>query len=433
MSARDPFPHLLLPSGRKAGFVLLVLLICVLAHLFVIQWAKDSLAMVSLLDDKEDVIEVTLQTMTTPESRAAIPEPPAPATTASETPPPRLPNIPETNTAPATNEAATPVVTGPEPAPPPGQTSTSAEAANETALAAVAASPTEPVLPPAPSPVQTHAPPEPAPEQTRASPEPSEEPPRASPEPNAEPTRAPPAPVPSQTDVSPSAPSTTADTPRLFSRISLPPSADLSYDAVAIKGSSKVEGRGLVKWVQDGRQYSITGEASVLFLSVLSYRSEGRLSEIGILPELYTEKRMGKSSTNTHFHRERQTISFSASTNNYPVKGGEQDRGSVFWQLAGLARGNPEKLQAGLSFDLIIAGSRTADPWRVTVHGREPVALGQGRTDAWHMSLVRPDGGTDYQLEVWIAPGQDWYPVKIMYVDRKGTSLGLTLSKLEKK
>jgi hypothetical protein len=221
--------------------------------------------------------------------------------------------------------------------------------------------------------------------------------------------------------------------PPLFSRVSLPPSADLSYDALAIKGSSKVEGRGLVKWVQDGRQYSITGEASVLFLSVLSYRSEGRLGEVGILPELYTEKRLGKSSTNTHFHRERQTISFSASTNNYPVKGGEQDRGSVFWQLAGLARGNPEKIQAGLSFELVIAGSRTADPWRVTVHGTESITLGQGRTDAWHMSLVRPDGGTDYQLEVWVAPEQDWYPVKIMYADRKGTSLGLTLSKIEKK
>lgn len=228
-------------------------------------------------------------------------------------------------------------------------------------------------------------------------------------------------------------PAATSETPPLFSRVSLPPSAHLSYDALAIKGSSKVEGRGLVKWVQDGRQYSITGEASVLFLSVLSYRSEGRLDEVGILPELYTEKRLGKSSTNTHFHRERQTISFSASTNNYPVKGGEQDRGSVFWQLAGLARGNPDKIQAGLSFELVIAGSRTADPWRVTVHGTETIALGQGRTDAWHMSLVRPDGGTDYQLEVWVAPEQDWYPVKIMYADRKGTSLGLTLSKIEKK
>ena len=433
MPARYPFPLLPLPSGRKAGFVLLVLVICVVAHLFVIQWAKDSLAMVSLLDDTQDVIEVTLQTTTTPENQAAIPEPPAPATTASETPSPRLPSVPEISTAPATNEAASPVVTGPEPAPPPDQTSTPAEAVNETALAAVATAPTEPVSPPVPSPVQTQAPPETAAEQTRAPTEPSAEQPRTTPEPHAEQTHAPPEPVPSPIDKPPSAPSTTTDTPQLFSRISLPPSADLSYDAVAIKGSSKVEGRGLVKWLQNGRQYSITGEASVLFLSVLSYRSEGRLGEIGILPELYTEKRMGKSSTNTHFHRERQTISFSASTNNYPVKGGEQDRGSVFWQLAGLARGNPEKLQAGLSFDLIIAGSRTADPWRVTVHGREPVALGQGRTDAWHMSLVRPDGGTDYQLEVWIAPGQDWYPVKIMYVDRKGTSLGLTLSKLEKK
>lgn len=170
-----------------------------------------------------------------------------------------------------------------------------------------------------------------------------------------------------------------------------------------------------------------------MFFSVLSYRSEGLLGDLGLLPELYTEKRLGKSSTNTHFHRERQTISFSASTNNYPVKGGEQDRGSVFWQLAGLARGNPDKLQAGLSFELVIAGSRTADPWRVTVHGTESVELTKGKVDAWHMSLIRPDGGTDYQLEVWVAPGQDWYPVKIMYVDRKGTTLGLSLAKLEKK
>jgi hypothetical protein len=226
---------------------------------------------------------------------------------------------------------------------------------------------------------------------------------------------------------------TVTDKPALFSQFSLPPSANLGYDAVAIKGNSKVEGKGLVKWMQDGRQYSISGEASVLFLSVLSYRSEGHLTDVGILPEIYVEKRLGKSSTNTHFHRERQTISFSASTNSYPVKGGEQDRGSVFWQLAGLARGNPDKLQTGLSFELIIAGSRTADPWQVTVLGREPVAMAQGSTDAWHLRIVRQDGGADYQLEVWLAPTQDWYPVKILYVDRKGTTLGLTLATLEKK
>ncbi len=412
MSARDPFPYSLLPSGRKAGFTLLILLLSVLVHLFIIQWAKDSLALVSLLDDQEDLIEVSLQTMIRPPIQKAIPDQPPPVTPASEKSSPRLPDATVTSQPPTANEAAAPTVTEPALAMPSDNTSKPADPVPETAASTVAAPPPEAPASPEPGTTQTRAT-----SQTHAAPEPAL--------------------TPTQSDAPPAAlapaPAATADTPRLFSRISLPPSADLSYDAVAIKGSSKVEGRGLVKWLHDGRQYSITGEASVLFLSVLSYRSEGRLGEIGILPELYTEKRLGKSSTNTHFHRERQTISFSASTNNYAVKGGEQDRGSVFWQLAGLARGNPDKLQAGLSFELIIAGSRTADPWRVTVHGMESIALGQGRTDAWHMSMIRPDGGNDYQLEVWIAPGQDWYPVKIMYVDRKGTSLGLTLSKLEKK
>ena len=400
MSARDPFPYPPLPSGRKAGFVLLVLLFSLLAHLFIIQWAKDSLALVSLLDDEEDVIQVTLQTITRSQAPESTPRQPPPPLPSPEKSPPLLPEAPATSPPPIERETAAPAapaVTGP-PVATPDPMATPADTVSEATATTTTTTPE-----PTPSPSLPHT------SSTRTD-----------------------AHTDTQTTATP-APAATTDTPPLFSRVSLPPSADLSYDALAIKGSSKVEGRGLVKWVQDGRQYSITGEASVLFLSVLSYRSEGRLGEVGILPELYTEKRLGKSSTNTHFHRERQTISFSASTNNYPVKGGEQDRGSVFWQLAGLARGNPEKLQAGLSFELVIAGSRTADPWRVTVHGTETIALGQGRTDAWHMSLVRPDGGTDYQLEVWVAPEQDWYPVKIMYVDRKGTSLGLTLSKIEKK
>lgn len=414
---RDPFPYSLLPSGRKAGFTLLILLVSVLAHLFIIQWAKDSLALVSLLDDQEDLIEVSLHTTTRPPIQEGIPDQTPPVTPASEKSPPRLPDATVTSPPPTANDAATPAVNEPALATPSNNATQPANAVTETAAPTLAVPSPETPASPEPAPTQAHTTSHSNHPQTQAASEP--------------------APTPTQSDTPPpaiaSAPSATADTPRLFSRISLPPSADLSYDAVAIKGSSKVEGRGLVKWLHDGRQYSITGEASVLFLSVLSYRSEGRLGEVGILPELYTEKRLGKSATNTHFHRERQTISFSASTNHYAVKGGEQDRGSVFWQLAGLARGNPDKLQAGLSFELIIAGSRTADPWRVTVHGMEPIALGQGRTDAWHMSLVRPDGGNDYQLEVWVAPGQDWYPVKIMYVDRKGTSLGLSLSKLEKK
>lgn len=386
MSVRHSFPYSLLPSGRQAGFMALILLVSLLAHLFIIEWARDSLALVSLLDDEEEVIQVTLHTPPSPTVERAAPLLPRPASPA-----------PEPSTA-----------SPPAPSPDPGRpadTPTAAQETNtDTAPSTQAANASDSIADPVVAPTAETAPaPVPVPPVSTA---PAEM-----------------APV----------PAAASNTPPLFVRVSLPPSADLSYDAIAIKGNSKVEGRGLVKWVQDGRQYSLSGEASVLFLSVLSYRSEGHLNELGILPERYVEKRLGKSSTHTHFHRERQTISFSASTNSYPVKGGEQDRGSVFWQLAGLARGNPEKLQAGLSFDLIIAGSRTAEPWRVTIQGLETVALARGGVDAWHMTVVRQEGGAEYQLEVWIAPAQDWYPVKIMYVDRKGTSLGLSLSALEKK
>lgn len=400
MSARHSFPYSLLPSGRKAGFMALLLLLSLLAHVLIIDWAKDSLAIVSLLDDDEDVVQVTLQTaLPAPSTKVALPQalPAAPAPDKKSSAPAAIPE-------PAADTAAAPVSANP-PAPV-GDITTEARTNNTTAKPSDSA--TDPVVAPTPEAAST---------MTSA--------PIASPaQAEAEPTNVTSATVPAATVTS---------KPALFSQFSLPPSANLSYDAIAIKGNSKVEGRGQVKWVQDGRQYSISGEASVLFLSVLSYRSEGHLTDLGILPEMYVEKRLGKSSTNTHFHRERQTISFSASTNSYPVKGGEQDRGSVFWQLAGLARGNPDKLQAGLSFELVIAGSRTADPWQVTVLGREPVAMAQGSTDAWHLRIVRQDGGADYQLEVWLAPAQDWYPVKILYVDRKGTTLGLTLATVEKK
>lgn len=406
---RYSFPFSLLPSGRKARFMAMLLFVSLLAHLFVIDWARNSLALVSHLDEDENVVQITLHTAQTPQTQeAALPKPlllsPAPdkASKSAAVPVP-VPETPSANAIPPENNPTAVSDSAPE-----VQPNDLTEKISDSAI--------DPVVAPAPEAEDEL---EAAAALTSTTSTPHTEAGLAM-EMEA-------ATVAAETAVA------ATENPAIFSQFSLPPSADLGYDAIAIKGSSKVEGRGQVKWVQDGLQYSISGEASILFLSVLSYRSEGHLSEAGILPERYVEKRVGKSATNTHFHRERQTISFSASTHSYPVKGGEQDRGSVFWQLAGLARGNPDKLHAGLSFDLIIAGNRTADLWRVTILGREPVALRQGIADAWHMSIVRQDGGFDYQLQVWIAPEQDWYPVKIMYVDRKGTSLGLTLSTLEKK
>jgi hypothetical protein len=206
MSARHPFPHSLLPSGRKAGFMALLLLVSLLAHLFIIDWARDSLTIVSLLDDDEDVVQVTLHTALSPPSpKAALPKPlpssPAPDQTSAPLPTP-VP-VPATETALATGPANPPVAVS-DIAPDAGKNDLAAKPSDSAA---------EPIVSPAP--------------ETAAALTPTAEPATL-------------------TSATPPA-ATVTDKPALFSQFSLPPSANLGYDAVAIKGNSKVEGKGLVK------------------------------------------------------------------------------------------------------------------------------------------------------------------------------------------
>jgi hypothetical protein len=131
--------------------------------------------------------------------------------------------------------------------------------------------------------------------------------------------------------------------------------------------------------------------------------------------------------------RERKTISFSASTATYEIQGGEQDRGSVIWQLVGIARGDPTKLEPGLMFETVIAGSKAADRWRVQVSSKESLTLTDGTITAWHFSLTPAVSSFDYQIDLWLSPEKEWYPVKIMYANRAGANLTMTLEKIQHK
>ncbi len=219
--------------------------------------------------------------------------------------------------------------------------------------------------------------------------------------------------------------------PALFDKISLPPPAELVYTVTAARDGRKLEGKGTINWQPNGTQYSITGEAGILFFTVLSYKSTGTLSDSGIAPELYVEKRFRKSETNTHFHRERKTISFSASTNSYESKGGEQDRASVIWQIASLGRGDSAKFAPGLAFDIMIAGARSASNWRVYVNEKEEITLDGKPTEAWHLTLMPTEQSYELKFELWLAPQKEWYPVKLHYADRNDGYLELLLTKLD--
>ena len=369
------------PPNRKLWLPLAVIAIILIAHLLLIQWVQDSLEFMRLLDADNEPVEIVLRAPTpsaptTPAAPKKIPpaEPtpaiPAPSAVQEVTPAPTAPRV---DTASETNNV-------------PNSESTAQMHAegNATSAASVSLNLSNDV-----------------PEK--------------------------------KSELEPATALKANTPPFLFEQVSFPPSAELRYNALAAQGARSLSGSGNIVWQHDGQSYTLKGEASALLLSLLSYQSSGQLSKAGILPDLYYEKRIGKSATQTHFVRERKTISFSASTATYEIQGGEQDRGSVIWQLVGIARGDPTKLEPGLMFETVIAGSKAADRWRVQVSSKESLTLTDGTITAWHFSLTPAVSSFDYQIDLWLSPEKEWYPVKIMYANRAGANLTMTLEKIQHK
>ena len=371
------------PPNRKLWLPLAVIAIILIAHLLLIQWVQDSLEFMRLLDADNEPVEIVL--------RAPTPSAPAQTTPAA---PKKIPPAEPTPAIPAPSavQEVTPAPTAP-------RVDTASETNN---------------VPNSESTAQMHA------EGNATS--------AASVSPNLSNDV-----TEKKSELEPATALKANTPPFLFEQVSFPPSAELRYNALAAQGARSLSGSGNIVWQHDGQSYTLKGEASALLLSLLSYQSSGQLSKAGILPDLYYEKRIGKSATQTHFVRERKTIIFSASTATYEIQGGEQDRGSVIWQLVGIARGDPTKLEPGLMFETVIAGSKAADRWRVQVSSKESLTLTDGTITAWHFSLTPAVSSFDYQIDLWLSPEKEWYPVKIMYANRAGANLTMTLEKIQHK
>ncbi len=224
---------------------------------------------------------------------------------------------------------------------------------------------------------------------------------------------------------------TASDAKATSYNIDLPPSADLKYDVQKIpQDGAPMYGSGTINWHTDGSKYTVDGDFGVLFITALRFQSSGTIEDSGIAPERYSEKRFRKAETNTHFHRERNTISFSSSTLSYPRTGGEQDRASIVWQLAGIGRGDSEKFIAGTSIDLFVAGTRNAETWQILILGQEDIMIDGVSTSAWHVARAPRAGSHEQKLDIWLAPAQNWYPVRLRYTETNGDYLDMTLTSL---
>jgi hypothetical protein len=93
---------------------------------------------------------------------------------------------------------------------------------------------------------------------------------------------------------------------------------------------------------------------------------------------------------------------------------------------------SPERFVPGATTALQVAGTREADPWQFTVEAREVLALPAGSLAT--LKLTRqPRGAYDTRLEVWLAPGQAYAPVRLRLTPPNGDWLDLQWSGTDKR
>jgi hypothetical protein len=213
----------------------------------------------------------------------------------------------------------------------------------------------------------------------------------------------------------------------------LPPSADLNYELQARHRGFGLKGEAIVTWRAGDGQYVVTAESRVPVLGTITdNRSSGTIDAFGLAPVEFHEKRMRKDPTTTTFDREAKQLRFSDGKQVYPLKGGEQDRASITWQLAAVARGAGAKFKPGSLWPFFVAGRNDAETWLFKVVKREKVRTGLGEVEAVLVARQPVADKKDQTLEVWLAPRHEWYPVKLRYADGDKEQIEQTLNTVTK-
>ena len=217
-------------------------------------------------------------------------------------------------------------------------------------------------------------------------------------------------------------------------KISLPPSAELHYRIKAKQSGLTIDGDGSVQWEAGGGKFSVSSESRAgIFGKVLEAKTVGEIDQFGLAPTSFQDKRFRKPATTTTFDRQTKSISFSTAPVTYPIKGGEQDRNSVIWQLIAVARGAESKFKPGSEWIFFVAGQRDAEPWSFKVGQTEKIRTALGELNAVHIVRAPPPDAKGQRLDIWLAPSHEWYPARLRFTDPDDEFIEQTLDAITKK
>lgn len=206
-------------------------------------------------------------------------------------------------------------------------------------------------------------------------------------------------------------------------RYAPPPSATLRY-ASFVNGVENPD--GTIRWQHGGGRYQLSVETRMLWFR-FAFHSTGALGEQGLAPERYVEERRKRSQV-TRFDRAVGAVVFESRGGQAPLPEGAQDRFSVFLQLVGLVRGNPQRYAApGVTETFQVADTSDVEPMRVQYVGETDVETGAGFVRAKHFIRLPRRADDRRRVEVWLAESVGWMPVKLRQTEPDGTQIDLVL------
>jgi hypothetical protein len=205
-----------------------------------------------------------------------------------------------------------------------------------------------------------------------------------------------------------------------MSPVIVPGSVRLQYRVEVRRGSLSLEAHSELHWRQDGESYEARLEVSAPLLRTRTQHSTGRITAEGLAPLRFSDKGRGEEAA--HFDREQRKVTFSSNRPDAPLLPGAQDRLSVLVQLGALVAGAPAKFPPGTRVTLQTAGTRDAEPWEFVVEGDEQLQLPGGKLLARKLTRS-PRKEYDLKVELWLAPGMDYVPVRLRLTQPNGDSV----------
>jgi hypothetical protein len=197
----------------------------------------------------------------------------------------------------------------------------------------------------------------------------------------------------------------------------VPDSVKLVYDVTAHSRQVDWHAKAELVWKHDAEFYEATLELSAPLFPSRKQRSTGRITEQGLAPSRFSDKT--RSEEAAHFERDKGRITFSTNQPEAPLLAGAQDRLSILIQLAAMIGSAPQRFPPATTIEIQTASTRDAQVWLFTVAELEQLNLPGGKLAA--LKLIRnPRREFDQKVELWLAPGMDYAPVRLRLTQPNG-------------